>query len=77
MDDSEVPYKGFVIHPKPRQHRDDESWSTTVHIQRGGSFKLVTAKNSWPSEEEAIKGCVELGRRVIDGEVVGMSVDDL
>jgi hypothetical protein len=77
MDEVQASYKEFAIHPRPRQCRDDESCGTMVQIQRDTAFRPVTAKNSRPTEERAIKGCIELGRRVIDGDTPGMSVDEL
>jgi hypothetical protein len=70
-------YKDFTLYPRPVQHRDDNSWSTAVHIMRGPNVQAISVRNTWPSEEEALRRCLELGRRIIDGELPDITVDHL
>lgn len=72
-----IAYKDFVLYPRTLQPRDDSSWSIAVHIMRGPSLRPVSVSNTALTEEEAVRHSLELGRRVIDGEIPGISVDDL
>ena len=67
-----IKYRDYRIDPRPMK-LDAGGWNTSVQICRDtGSemiFRPYSAKNVWPTEEEAIQQYAEFGRRIIDGEV--------
>ncbi len=71
-----VAYRGFTITARPLPLGSGE-WNTEVRLMRGDTVKPYYAKNTWKSEEEAVKYCLEFGRRIIDGEVPEFNAGDL
>lgn len=74
-------YKGYIIEPCPNKLADSKGWTLSVTIMRNrGSLvndRPFHAGNIFPTREEACQHCYELGMRIIDGKVVGCSVEDL
>jgi hypothetical protein len=73
-------YKGFKICPRPQQLQDG-SWNTNIEIIRDAEgrrhVKSYSASNTFPTEEDAMAGCLEFGRRIIDGEIPEFSPREL
>ena len=74
-------YKEFEIQAVPYKLLEPEEWTIKVLIVKHTGDAQVTrpfsASNSFPTEEEAVQRCFEFGKRIIDGEVEGLSVLDL
>jgi hypothetical protein len=77
----EIPYKGYLIEATPDQLADLMKWTLHLYIFRhsGGGVrsKDFSARNIFDTEEEAAAACVDFGKRIIDGEIEGCTVDDL
>lgn len=75
-----VHYKGYIICPRPHELVEG-GWSQdlTIRIDTGHQVqdKRFSAANTYPTEEEAIKHCINMGRQIIDGKVPGLTVDNL
>ncbi len=52
-------------------------WTLDLLIGRHRSLRAFSGPTTYPTEESAITGCCEFGRRIIDGRVRNCSVDDL
>jgi hypothetical protein len=70
-------YKGFAITARTFQIRGSGRWTLDLLIGRYGSLRAFTGPRTFPTEESAITGCCEFGRRIIDGRVRGCSVEGL
>jgi hypothetical protein len=70
-------YKGFAITPRTFQIRGSGRWTLDLLIGRHGDFRAFSGPGTYPTEESAINGCCELGRRIIDGLVRDCGVEDL
>lgn len=79
--DKPMPYKGYIIEPRPEKLLNPPGWALSVDIMRvrGSSVtsRCYYASHRFPTKEEACKRCYEYGMRIIDGQVVGCSVEDL
>ena len=66
-----VHYKGFIIEADPELSETGQ-WSTFVEIHRhSGSLASSRVFREYPTyktREDAVTGCLELGKRIIDGE---------
>jgi hypothetical protein len=65
-----IEYRGYVITPAPRLRREPPVWTLEVHITPAGRLlgkRRCRTKNTYDTQEAAIAGCLELGRRVVDG----------
>ncbi len=73
-------YKDYEVHAASLLLPSGE-WSLEVHItaQRGDEIqtKPFTGSDTFFSEVEAIRHCLDFGKRIIDGEVEDCSVEDL
>jgi hypothetical protein len=73
----EMEYKGYIIEAKPNQRRDNGSWTTSINILAvagaGITARPYYAENTYDTREEAISRCFEFGKRIIDGEIKGLS----
>lgn len=80
MSSNSTPYKGYGINPKPRKN-DTNKWDTHISIERYDSGilseKAFSTANLHNSEAEAIAFCIQYGRDIIDGKVVGCTINDL
>lgn len=72
-----VCYKGFTITPRTFQIRGSGRWTLDLLIRRHAGLRAFSGPTTYATEEAAIAGCCEYGRRIIDGEVRDCSVDDL
>ncbi len=72
-------YKGYGIRVRSSRLRDTDKWNTEIVIEREVADKRFrkkfVASNQWDDEKAAIAGCIQFGRRIIDGEVEGCTVD--
>lgn len=71
--DPVVPYKGYLIRPRPHQLRDTGEWSIDGQIWKhdGGGLNArpFSAKDRLPTREAAFRRTILLGQRFVDGEV--------
>jgi hypothetical protein len=74
---SPVSYKGFAITARTFQIRGSGRWTLDLLIGRHGDLRAFSGPKTYPTEESAIAGCCDFGRRIIDGRVRDRSVDDL
>ena len=72
-----VSYKGFAITARTLQIRGSGRWTLDLLIGRHRDLWAFSGLRTYPTEESAIAGCCEFGRRIIDGRVSNCSVDDL
>ena len=72
-------YKGYGIRVRSSRLRDTDKWNTEIVIEHEVADKRIlkkfVASNQWDDEKAAIAGCIQFGRRIIDGEVEGCTVD--
>ncbi len=71
-----VEYRGFTVIAKSILLQSGE-WNTAVQIKRNGTVKPYYAKNTWKSEEEAVRQSLWFGMRIIDGEIREFNAEDL
>lgn len=72
-----LPYKGFSITPRTYQVRGSGRWTLDLLIARDRGCRAFSAPITYPTELNANAGCLELGRRIIDGALPDCSVADL
>lgn len=73
-----VSYKGFAITPRTFQIRGSGRWTLDLLIsRRQGRSRAFTGPDTYSTEQAAIAGCSEFGRRIIDGRVPNRLIDDL
>ena len=70
-------YKGFGITARTFQIRGSGRWTLDVLIGRHSRLRAFGAPTTYPTEQEAISGCCEYGRQIIDGRVENASIRDL
>ena len=67
----DVRYKGFIIEADP-EFLETGQWSTFVEIHRHSgsrvSSRVFREYPTYKTREEAVTGCLEFGKRIIDGE---------
>ena len=71
---SQIFYKGYEINPCPMQLLDGTGWTTDVEITpEAGNLisQLYTSAVTWPTAEEAVRGCIDFAQRIIDGNEAG------
>jgi hypothetical protein len=71
-----VTYKGFAVIPRTYQIRGSGRWTLDLVIRRHSRMRAFSAPTTYATQEEAITGCGEFGRLVIDGQVKNCSVKD-
>jgi hypothetical protein len=65
-----IEYRGYMITPATRLRQKPPGWTLEVHIIPTGRLlgtRRCRTGNVYNTQEEAIAGCLELGRRVVDG----------
>lgn len=72
-----VLYKGFTITARTFQVHGSGRWTLDLLIGRHTDLRAFSGPSTYSTEESAITGCCELGRRIVDGRVPNCSVDDL
>ena len=74
-------YKGFDISPASQQRTVSGEWSVRVCITNhtGGSVdkRFFDAPKAFSGKDEAEKQSVIFGKKIVDGEVPGYSVEGL
>ncbi len=72
-------YKGYGIRVRSSRLRDTDKWNTEVVIEREVADKRIlkkfVASKQWDDGKAAKAGCIQFGRRIIDGKVEGCTVD--
>jgi hypothetical protein len=71
-----VSYKGFAITARTFQIRGSGRWTLDLLIGGHGILRAFSGPRTYPTEELAIEGCCEFGRRIVDGRDGECSVDD-
>ena len=73
-------YKDFTVEANPPQI-DKKTWGTFLVINRerpdGVKRRSFDDDETFATRLDAVHHCFDLGRKIIDGEVEGRSVDDL
>jgi len=72
-----VTYKGFAITPRTFQIHGSGRWTLDLLIGRNRRVRAFSGGETYPTEQAAINGCCEFGRRIIDGQVQQYPVEDL
>jgi len=70
-------YKGFNIVARPYLLYESGRWAADLKISRRDRTQTFGLAGRYATEQEADARCSGLGRRIIDGEVPGWSVDRL
>ncbi len=72
-----VPYKGYQIRIMSFQLILSGKWEFKVIISRqGGIFSRdFLSPHTFKTEEEALQGCLEYGKGIVDGKIPGCSID--
>ncbi len=73
-------YKGYTIEANPPR-LDKKQWGTFIVISRnppeGAKRRAFDDQNTFSNRLDAVRHCVDLGRKIIDGEFPDRSVSDL
>jgi uncharacterized protein DUF6566 len=79
--DARVSYQGYVIRLMSNQRPDTGEWTRNIQIwrDRGGELRAIPfiAGGTFRTRDEAVAGCIQFGRSIIDGDVPGCSVVEL
>jgi len=70
-------YKGYSIQARPYQTHESKQWTVDLEIHRNGRKKPFSLTEHYATKEEAEERCSSLGRRIIDGQIAGWSVNQL
>ncbi len=74
-------YKGFVICAAPHKLADGERWKIHTNIERhtgdGVLIRPFSAANAFDTRDEAVRHCLQFGRRIIYGEEPDLTVSDM
>ena len=79
-------YKNFTLSAGAFQVPMAEGFLCWVHIVRSGADELIgklfTPRSEWgnalfPTEGEAVEAALAFGRKLVDGEVAGLTFKDL
>jgi len=70
-------YKGFAITVRTWQVRGTGRWTLDLLISRRETLRAFSRPVTFATEDAAVAGCCELGRRIIDGNERDCSVADL
>ena len=70
-------YEHFVIVAKTRRLKKTGRWTLAIQIERHTGpeilVKAYNAADTFDAKEAAVEGCIVFGRRIIDGQVPGLS----
>ena len=72
-----VRYQSFTIFPGSNQLQDSGEWTLEVRIMRRMEICFFSTRNTFASEELALEEALRFGKRIVDGELPGLSVDGL
>ena len=78
-----INYEGFEISSASLQLADSSDWTLRVSIVKHRDSQDVTNQqffdtaNTYPTKEEAEQHSIEFGKKIINGEVPNLNVNDL
>ena len=74
-------YKGFVIEATPTMLGKRGPWATYLVVRRdrpgGPNLRAFEDKETFETRISAVRHCFTFGQQIIDGEIDGLSVEDL
>lgn len=70
-------YRGFTIYPTPGISLEGDAWTVNLSIRRGAHVKLFKTSYSFGTKGEAVFHCINLGEKIINGDVEDFTVDDI
>lgn len=74
-------YKGFVIEADPQKNSETGEWGTYLVIRRdhpsGPKIRPFEDGHAFPTRLIAVRHCFDYGAAIIDGNVDGLTVEDL
>ena len=70
-------YRGLIITPRTHQIRGSGLWTLDILIASRVRIRAFSSHETFATELEARRACVEFGRRIIDGAVKECSVAEL
>ena len=70
-------YKGFEITVRSYQIRGSGRWTLDLLISHAGTRRAFSGATTFPNEAMASSGCLDYGRRIIDGKVRDCSVEEM
>ena len=77
----QIGYKGYLINLTTRKLADSGEWTSdiTIAVRKTAATieKRFSREETYSSEEEAVSACIEFGKRIIDGQIEGLSVRSL
>ncbi len=74
-------YKGYLLRSKSIQVADSDRWTSEVTISRHKAAegdigeKTFSCDSSFSSKDLADMECIIFGRKIIDGEITGLSIE--
>ena len=74
---STIGHKGFRIVARPYQLHDTKLWTVEVEIRRKGRQRAFSGEARYSTEEEATAQSLDLGCRIVDGQMPGYSIESL
>ena len=74
---TKIKYKGFNILARPYRLSDSGRWTVELEIRRNGGRMPFSLDERYLTEREADTRCSGVGRKIIDGQVPGWSVEHL
>lgn len=79
MSEETMTYEGFTISAKIEPAEETDLWSAVLTITRGQGKDteswIVSAGDTYASEEEAARRCFDFARELIDREMKGCTID--
>jgi len=70
-------YKGFTIYPDPRFTPEFGRWTINLSIRRRDGIKAFSSSCFFSTRGEAVFHCINFGKKIIDGEIEGCTIDDM
>jgi len=70
-------YRGFTICPAPALSLAENVWTVNVSIRHGARAKLFETPYCFGTKGEAVFHCISFGKKIIDGDVEDVTVDDI
>lgn len=78
-----ITYNGYELSPASEQLAESDEWSLRVSIVKHRDPQHITNQqffsgaNTFSTREEAEAHSIEFGKRIIDGQQPGLSIEDL
>ncbi len=63
-------YKDHTIYPTPRFKTDSGKWKLQLTVRYKKCFKIFTHNIYFNTEDEAVRGCIDFGKKLVDDGVV-------